>query len=814
MFKYYGTAILLLLTLSSFAQMSLSGIVRDSKTNEALAGATLQLEGTTMADVADEWGRFSFRLTPGSYAVRVSFVGYEPKAEIVKLSESTQIEIALIQSAILTEAVVVNATRATDKTPTTFTNVSKAKIQQQNFGQDLPFLLNWTPSVVTTSDAGTGIGYTGIRIRGSDATSINVTINGIPYNDSESMGTFWVNIPDIATSSESIQIQRGVGTSTNGAGAFGASINLQTNKRNDVAYAEVANSLGSFNSRRHSFNFGTGLLNNHWVIDGRVSKIASDGFIDRASADLQSYYFSAGFYTEKTIVKALMFGGKERTYQSWYGVPESRLNNDTEAMLVTASNEGWNEAQTNNLLNSGSRTFNPYFYENEVDDYKQDHYQLHLSQQLVPNLIFNSALHYTPGKGYYEQYKFDDDFSDYGLPPVTVGSEVIESADIIRRKWLENDFYGVTYSLTYDQNRWNVILGGAANRYEGEHYGDIIWSTFSQVPLGYRYYDNTGDKRDANVYLKANYQISPMFDAFVDLQYRKIDYAIHGIESELQPIDLESNYDFFNPKVGVTQTINDKNQLYYSFARSKREPTRSDFVDAPTTPKAERLHNLELGWRNKGKRHTLHVNYYLMDYKNQLVLTGRLNDVGAALRQNVDKSFRSGVEFEGSVRLSNKLQWNANFTLSRNKITEFTEVLYDYGPDFTGFEVVERKYEDTEISFSPSAIAGSSFSYFPTKGVEFTWLSKYVGRQYLDNTMNSRRDLDPYFVNDLRLSYSWKPKFVKEIAFSFLINNIFSELYESNGFTYGYLGGGEEYRENFYFPQAGRNFMTMISIKF
>lgn len=816
MFKFFFSAAGLLLSLSSYAQYSLTGVVRDARTRQALTGATVQLAGTTQVAIADAFGRFGFyKLPAAEYVVTTTFLGYAEATEKVNLTADAELEIGLNETAVLTEAVVVSATRATDKTPTTYTTVGTEKIRQQNFGQDLPILLNWTPSVVTTSDAGSGVGYTGIRIRGSDPTRINVTINGIPYNDSESLGTFWVNIPDAASSAQSIQIQRGVGTSTNGAGAFGASINVQTTTKNDDPYAEVINSFGSFNTRRHTLNFGTGLLNKHWVVDGRVSRILSDGFIDRASADLQSYYFSGGFYGGKTMLKFVMFGGKERTYQSWYGVPESRLKNDTEAMFTTAMNEGWNEEQTDNLLNSGTRTFNPYLYKNQVDNYQQNNYQLHFSRQLGTAFTLNTALHYTPGKGYFEEYRYDDKFENYGLSPVTIGDSVITAADLIRRRWLDNDFYGFTYSLNFDRDRWNVVLGGAWNRYDGDHFGEIIWAEVATVPSEHRYYFNNGDKRDFNTYLKTNYQVNPQLNVFLDLQYRKILYKAAGIENKLNNIAVDEQFDFFNPKAGLTYAVSDNHQLYTSFSVGNREPVRDDFVDNPgSTPKHETLRNLEVGYRSRGKRHTLHVNYYLMDYKNQLVLTGQVNDVGASVRTNVDNSYRMGVEVEGLVKLTDRLQWNANFTLSRNKIAEFTEVLYDYGPDFDEYIAVERIHKNTDISFSPNVIAGSSLSFFPFRNAEITWLAKYVGEQFLDNTSNKARSLEAYFVNDLRIGYSWKPGFVKEVNFSVLINNILNEEFESNGYTWGYRGGGMEFRENYYFPQAGTNVMGMIGVRF
>ncbi|HET9487398.1 MAG TPA: TonB-dependent receptor, partial [Chryseosolibacter sp.] len=666
-----------------------------------------------------------------------------------------------------------------------------------------------------------GIGYTGIRIRGSDPTRINVTINGIPYNDSESSGTFWVDIPDIASSAESIQIQRGVGTSTNGAGAFGATINLQTNVRRDEPYAEISNAFGSFNTRKHTFNFGSGLLSDHFVVDGRLSKIYSDGFIDRAFSDLQSYYFSAGFYAEKTMVKAIFFGGTERTYQSWYGVPESRLNNDREAMMTTAANEGWNAEQTNNLLQSDSRTFNPYLYENQVDDYRQDHYQLHFSHQPVNAVTLNAALHYTPGKGYYEEYRYDNDLADYGLPELiidddgdNVDNDTITSTDLIRRRWLDNDFYGFTWSVNYDVNNWNIVAGGGWNRYDGDHYGELLWTATGDVPYEHQYYFNNGDKRDLNTYLKINYQFSEKFNAFADLQYRKVNYKVSGTENDLKQVGVDALFNFFNPKGGLTYSVSDASQLYASYAVAKREPVRDDFLEFEgSNPEHETLHNVEIGYRGTGTRHIFQANYYLMSYTNQLVLTGELNDVGAFVRTNAGKSYRMGVELAGQLNISDKLQWNANLTVSRNKIKEYREILEDYGADFSGFALVENTFKDTDIAFSPALIGGSSLTFIPFKNTDISLLTKYVGKQYLDNTANDARSIGAYLVNDLRLNYRWEPRFLKQVTFSLLINNIFDEAFESNGFTYGYFAGPAEYRENFYYPQAGRNIMGMISVK-
>lgn len=815
-----------MLALSSatgYAQFTLSGIVRDAETREALVNATVHLRDGDRYSLTDSFGHFRFDgVSEGNASLAITYIGYTGKEQSVNISGDVSVEIQLEPAAILTDAVVVRATRATGKTPTTYTNVTRDKIEGQNFGQDVPFLLNWTPSVVTTSDAGTGVGYTGIRIRGSDPTRINVTINGIPYNDSESSGTFWVDIPDIASSAESIQIQRGVGTSTNGAGAFGATINLQTNAKRDHAYAEINNTYGSFNTRKHTLRFGTGLLHDHFVLDGRLSKISSDGFIDRAFSDLQSYYFSAGYYADKTMLKAISFGGKERTYQSWYGVPESRLRNDFEAMQITGLNEGWNEVQMANLFESESRTFNPYTYENQVDDYQQDHYQLHFSHQAGSHVTLNAALHYTPGRGYYEEFRYDDDLADYGIPVEiidddgdAIDNDTISSTDLIRRRWLDNDFYGFTWSLNYDHNDWNVVVGGAWNRYDGNHFGEIIWARHGDINYEQPYYFNTGDKKDFNTYLKANYQFTSRLNAFADLQFRKIDYVVAGIGNGLNSLAVDAEFNFFNPKAGLTFSLTDATQLYASYAVANREPVRDDFLDFEgTDPEHETLQNVEVGYRSAGKQHLFQANYYLMSYTNQLVLTGELNDVGAFVRTNAGKSHRMGIELQGSFKFSEKLLWDANLTVSRNRIDQYTEITEDYGSDFSEFNLVEKTYRNTEIAFSPSLIGGSSLSFLPFRGASFTLLTKYVGKQYLDNTANDARKIDAYVVNDLRASYSWKPSFVEEISFSFLVNNLFNEAYESNGYTYGYLAGPTEYRENFYYPQAGRNFMAMIGIKF
>lgn len=791
------------LSLSAFAQNAVRGYVKDSLTQAPLPGATVVTNGIVVT--TDENGFFQVR----EGVAEVSFIGYKKKTIDLRSSGETAV-VFLKEDVTITDEVIVSATRATEKMGATFSNINKLTLQKQNFGQDLPMILNWTPSLVTTSDAGAGVGYTGLRIRGSDATRINVTINGIPYNDSESQGTFWVDVPDIATSTQSIQIQRGVGTSTNGAGAFGASINLQTNTKNEKPYADVLNSAGSFGTHRHTIGVGSGLINGKFVFDARVSTILSDGYIDRGSSNLKSFYLSGGYYGKKTIVRAIAFGGQEVTYQSWNGIPQSKLNNDPEAMQVTLADLGWtNPALINNLLTSNPRTFNMFIYPNQVDNYKQDNYQLHFSHRFTEKFTANASTHLTYGRGYYEEYRYGDKLSNYGLPDTT-------STDLVRQRWLKNYFYGLTFSLNYDGERLNSVLGGGINRYDGDHYGNIMWTSNNNgVPPNYQYYFNNGVKDDANIYWKNTYEFTDKLSGFLDLQYRRISHTMKGIENDQNSFDISKTFNFFNPKVGLTYSVTPAQNIYASFSRANREPTRDDFVDAVggQQPKPEQLNDVEAGWRFRGLGYSLSANYYYMGYRDQLVLTGALNDVGASLRTNVDKSYRTGIELEGSGRLTPRLTIGANLTLSQNKILKFKEVLYDYGANFDQYNEIDNNYKKTDISFSPNVIAGGVFSYTVFKGMELSWLTKFVGKQYLDNTSNEDRRIDSYFINDLRAIYTMHPKYMREISISVFVNNLFDVKYASNGYTYGYFAGSE-IRQNYFYPQAGTNFLAMLALRF
>jgi iron complex outermembrane receptor protein len=696
----------------------------------------------------------------------------------------------------------VNALRATEKTPVAFTNISKSEIEKGNLGQDLPYLISLTPSVVTTSDAGAGVGYTGFRVRGSDATRINVTVNGIPLNDSESQGVWWVNMPDFSSSIGSIQIQRGVGTSTNGASAFGASVNLKTDGLKKNPYFTTSNSMGSFATLKNNIEFGTGLINNKFAFDGRVSKISSDGYIDRATSDLKSLYLQGAYFGKKSVIKVLMFKGNERTYQAWYGVPLNYLDSN--------------------------RTFNPYTYKNEMDNYGQTHYQLHYSKQLSTETTVNVAAHFTHGEGYYEQEKIGEDFVDYGLENIILSDDTISSTNLIRRKWLNNDFGGVTYSLNHKMGNIDLILGGASNRYSGQHYGNVIWAEYSSnAEYNHQYYWNKAEKLDHNFYAKANYKYSDATNLYLDLQRRRVDYIFEGYDRNGVPSEQEVSHAFFNPKIGLFHDLNQSQSIYVSFAVANKEPNRNDYVEnkADEYPSHETLYDTEVGYKQSGEKFSLGVNLYHMKYKNQLVLTGQINDVGAYRRANIDESYRKGIELEATYKLSDKMTWAGNMTLSENKIISHTEYVDNW--DTWGQEKID--YENTDLAFSPTAIWASIFNYKVDKNISIDFISKYVGEQFIDNTSSDDRKLDDYLVNNLRLAYEWDSKIFKTAKLTLQVNNLLDNEYVSNAWVYRFVSDGYDPREYdhyvnadsergynmaAYFPEATRNYLLGLTLGF
>ncbi|SFU08266.1 iron complex outermembrane recepter protein [Algoriphagus locisalis] len=787
---------LCLFAISAWAQNSISGKVLDANTGEPLIGASVWTEKQGRGAVSDENGNFTItKLKDGEIQLRVSYVGFETLQKSLIVPLAGELRLQLNPTDLLSEEFIVSATRASATTPTTFQTIDKAELAERNLGQDIPILLNFTPSVVTNSDAGAGIGYTSMSIRGSDQSRINVTVNGIPMNDAESHGVFYVNMPDFASSVDNIQIQRGVGTSTNGAATFGASLNIQTDTRKDEPYAEVSNSAGSFNSWKHTIKAGTGLLNNRFAVDARLSKITSDGYVDRAFSDLKSFFVSGGYYGENHVVKLNIFSGQEQTYQAWYGLPESKLEDD--------------------------RTFNYYTYDNETDNYQQDHYQLIYTGKIGSNWKTNAALHYTYGRGYYEQYREDDDFASYGLPDVAIGGETFSSTDIIRRRWLDNDFFGGIASVNYisDDGKWDVILGGGVNRYDGDHFGEIIWARIAgETNIRDRYYDNNAVKDDRNIYLKATHEISPGLNLFGDLQVRGINYTFFGVNDDQRIVDGNETYTFFNPKFGLSYEQSNGQVWYASVAVANREPKRSDFTDNPITeiPRPERLNNIEAGVRAQKGRFNYNANFYYMGYKDQLILTGQINDVGAYIRENVANSYRAGIELSGNYQVSKAFTVGGNLTLSQNKIKEFTEYVDDYSTE--EFQQEAFTYENTDIAFSPNTIASAIVEYKPIDNLSLNWMSKYVGKQYLDNSANDSRSLDSFFTNDFRVSYQVQPRFFKSLELNLMVNNIFNELYEPNGYTFSYFVPGESQKElvteNYYYPMAGTNFMLGLNLKF
>jgi iron complex outermembrane receptor protein len=761
---------------------TLSGKVLDG--NQPLAGASILIKGTSHGTTSDLEGNFTFQLKKGNYILVVSAIS-KPKEVAINLTQNKSITINMADSFVNLDEVLVDAVRVKESSPVTHSNITKKELEKRNLGQDIPVLLNYLPSVVTTSDAGAGIGYTGIRVRGSDATRVNVTINGIPYNDAESQGTYWVDLPDFTSSTQSMQLQRGVGTSTNGSGAFGASLNILTDAVSQNPYAQISSSIGSYNTTKNTVKFSTGKINNHIEFAGRFSKIDSDGYIDRAFSHLKSYFLQAAYVDDNTLIKALTFGGKERTYQAWYGVTKEEME-------------------------TLGRTYNPYSYDNETDNYQQDHYQLLWNQKLAPNWSSNVALNYSKGKGYYEQYKANQDFADYNLTPITIGGETINKTDLIRRRWLDNDFYVANANATYKNNAVELVFGTSVSHYDGDHFGEIIWAQYaSNSQIREHYYDSNTKKNDANIFGKLTLKLDHNWTLFTDLQGRFVGFKTSGITSDRNPINIDKNYSFFNPKAGLTFKANENNSIYFSVAKATKEPNRSDFKNGVNT--AEKLNDFELGWRYKSENIALNTNAYYMRYKNQLVLTGAIDDTGDFIRGTSGKSYRLGLEIDGNIKINKHFSWQPNIALSSNKNIDFV----------TSWNGNLTNLGNTNISFSPNIVAGNALVYHPKTNMQFSLLSKYVGEQYMGNIDNVNSKLDSYFVNDFNASYEIKPnKIFKSIVFTALVNNIFNVEYISNGYYYAYDDTWSVPGETTtldgagYYPQATRNFLVGVTLKF
>jgi iron complex outermembrane receptor protein len=786
----------LLLPVLASAQLSVSGKVTDQQTGVALPGANITIS-SSQNTVSDAQGNYVFsNIKPGTYKLKVSYLGYRSFEEGISLTSSRTVNVLLINSTTLTEEVTVSATRASENSPTAFTNLTKKDIDKNNTGRGFEYLLEQTPSTVVTSNAGAGVGYTSIRIRGSDATRTNVTLNGIPLNDAEDQGVYFVDLPDLASSVDNIQVQRGVGTSTNGAGAFGASINIQTTTRRDTAYAELNNSAGSYGTVKNTVGVGTGLLGGHFSFDGRLSRINSDGYIDRAFSHLKSYFLSGAYYGKNSVLRVNIFSGYEQTYQAWDGVPEDS---------VKFGNRRYNELGYINSSNS--------YYKNQTDNYTQNYYQLLYDQQISSKLSFSGALHYTKGFGYYEEYRNSDSLKNYGVTPAIVGGTSIDATDLVRRLWLNNDFYGLTYNFDYKpDNKLDVKLGGAYNEYKGAHYNNIEWTQEStNIPPDYEYSRNDAKKTDFNIFGRAEYHLGSVL-LYGDLQYRHISYSFLGFDQNLNNVQQQVALNFFNPKAGITYQIDPHSNIYASVAVGNHEPNRSDFINSSpqSRPKAENLKDLEFGYRFSSQVFSGSINGFYMLYKNQLVLTGALDDVGEAIRTNIKDSYRAGIEASARLKIAEPLNWFVNATISTNKVKNFEQFLQNYD---TG-TLDGTLYQKTDIAYSPDFTGASTVSYHPVKNAEVAFISKYVSRQYLDNTSTISRSLDGYLVNDVRLNYNFKIKGIKNVGVGLLVNNIFSKKYQSDGATYPDIEGRQVVNYNYFFPQAPINFLATLNLKF
>ncbi len=790
--KFFAIALWQCVVAATFGQ--LSGKVVDEK-GLVLPGAVVTVNNNNN-QLTDRGGVFDFADLPAKeHRLQITCVGCESFDTLVVAP--AVLTITLNQSAFLLDDVIVSSLRVNEKSPVAHSKVTKEDIAAINLGQDIPFLLSMTPSFISSSEAGNGVGYTGFRIRGTDANRINVTVNGIPLNDSESHGVFWVNMPDFSSSIENIQIQRGVGASTNGAGAFGASINMQTEALNKEGYGEISSSYGSFNTNKNTLKLGTGLLKNKFAFDSRFSSLSSDGYIDRATTDMQSYYFSGGYYGKKTLVKVITFGGKEKTYHAWNGLPKDSL----------ATNRTYNPSGEY-VDNEGVTRY----YDDQTDNYNQTHYQVFFSHKFSNRLNVNTALHYTRGVGYYEEYKADENLSKYNLAPIIYTVDTLTSTDLIRQKWLDNHFYGLVYSLNYTGNKLQASLGGGVNQYDGDHYGFVLWMKEAKQAISKNeFYNNRALKLDANVYAKANYAFFKGFNVYADMQYRYINHSMKGLGDKLQLLDLNPEFNFFNPKAGAHYEINKNHSMYASYAMANREPNRNNYTEAGVNekPTSEKLSDVELGYLFKMKHFSFGLNAYYMHYDNQLVLTGKLSEIGEPLTTNIPKSKREGVELMLAYKPLKWISWEGNITFSRNRIQDYTE----YVDDWDTYGQVANYLGTTSLAYSPDVTAASLLSLH-FNGYRLAMQSNFVDKQYIDNTESEDRKIDSYFVSNLQLSKQFKVKQANTLVFYMTVNNIFNTMYSANAWSYSYYSGGSRSQELGYYPQAGTNVMMGLTLRF
>ena len=784
--------------------LSVTGRVTDEN-GAPLPGAGVTVVNTFLGTYSDNEGRFLLRLpSGGKYSLKFSFTGYETEIREADIRKDFVLDVKMKPSIIFTDEVVVTATRAGYRTPVTYTTVTGTELNRQNTGQEMPFVLSLTPSLVETSEAGNGVGYTGFRIRGTEASRINVTLDGIPLNDAESQQVFWVDLPDIASSAGNIQVQRGAGTSSNGAGAFGASVNILTKSHSLGPFAEAAFSAGSFNTFRETIMAGTGLLGNGFSFQMRYSDVKSDGYIRRTGSDNRSAFLSGSWRNNRSTLRANIILGQEHTGIGWWGVPAEMLDSDRRYNPAGEYTDNEGKVQ---------------YYDNETDNYTQNHYQLLFSTNLSSSLNLNAAFHYTAGKGYYEEFREDQKYSKYGLPSVRRDTSFITATDIIRRKWMDNGFYGVVYSLNYTKPGIKATLGGGLNSYDGDHFGKIIWMQYAgTVPKDYRWYFNNGTKDEINIYGKVNFSITDGLSGFGDLQYRYINYVMKGIDDDLKDLTQRHSFSFFNPKAGLFWSLAGNQDAYLSFSVANREPTRSDFKEAAgdenATPRPETLYDVEGGYEIRKTLFKAGINLYGMFYRDQLIPTGELSNVGYPIMTNVKNSYRAGIEFSSALRPAKWINMDLNLTLSRNKIKDFRLYYVDYNTTDWSEEYKSIELGNVDIAYSPSVISSGDITLIPIKKVEIHLTGKYVGRQYFDNTMSRERLIDPYFVQNLRLDYSPSLKGMKNTTFQFLINNLFNHKYESNAYGGLWYENGIEKTWAYYFPQAGINFLVSARFEF
>ncbi len=804
----YSILISLLTLAPLFAVQDNGFVIRGKVTDssgKALAGATVAIVASSGGVHTDANGTYVIKgLKSGDYALSCSYIGYETAKREVHLTGDFNLDISLAEKTFQTGDVLVSATRAGAHAPLAYSEVGKEQVRKQNTGYDMPYILSLTPSFVETSEAGNGIGYTSMRIRGTDANRINVTIDGIPLNDAESQQVFWVDLPDLASSIENIQIQRGAGTSSNGSGAFGATISLQTANPENQPFAQVSSSVGSFNSIKNMVSAGSGMLGGKFGLTMRYSDIKSDGYIERTGSKHRSENITGIFRSGNSMLKANILFGEEHTGIGWWGVPKEMLS----------VNRRYNPAGEYT-----DESGNIKYYDNESDNYKQDHFQLTYSQKLGNYLSLHTAVHYTKGKGYYEEYREDQNYSDYGLGNISLGDSVLTTTDLIRRKWLSNQFYGLIYSLKYQKERLEVTAGGGLNTYRGDHFGNIIWMKYAgSTEKDYQWYFNNARKDEASIYAKVNYSLSDRTSIFGDIQYRHILYNMSGIDDDLKDLRQEHNFGFFNPKAGIFYSITPNQDAYFSFSVANREPSREDFKEATGDPSAvprpETLYDTEIGYKLRTGNNSFGINLYGMIYKDQLVPTGELSDVGYSIMTNVPESYRTGVEITAGIKPAGFIVWNLNLTLSRSRIRNFMEYYTDYNTSDGSSQYYSRNLGEVDIAYSPAVISASDIGFKIHRGTELHFISKYVGRQYVDNTMSSERMIDPYFVNNIRLDFEPVVRNMKGVQFQILVNNIFNNLYISNGYGGNWYEDGIEKSWSYYFPQAGTNFMVRIGLKF